>query len=74
MGGSPRMSKDSNLGIMLSRVQYGAPSLQLGIHGPPRRLHGTSKEAAWGRWKMRKPHGLPRNSRKIPGKFSRHHW
>jgi len=67
MGGSPRTSKDIqglHLGIMLSRAHYGAPSLHLDIHGPPRRPHGVGAEF------LREPHGPPRNS----GKFSRHHW
>jgi len=57
MGGSPRTSKDSNLGITLSRAHYGAPSLQLGIRGPPRRPHGVGAELEEAFWQ-------PRNSQK----------
>ena len=44
-------------GIMLSRAHYSAPSLQLGVRGPPRRLHGVSaelEEASWATKNSRK--------------------
>jgi len=62
MGGSPRTPKGIqglHPGIMLSRAQYVAPPLQLGIRGPPWRPHGVSVELEEALWATKK---FPENS------------
>jgi len=52
---------------MLSRAHYGAPSLQLDIHRPPRRPHGVGVENEGASWAPKKFWKNQRASLVTPG-------